>query len=1422
MPGTAGSTIQEPDAEEKRDLMDELGKESRSRYENRALFARLAAVAALSWAWGCAESPPSSPYPGPEPTESEIASGRPSSALPEATEAGSAMPYLSEAEAHPSPLSQAPPLSQAKADPSPEIANPMAGNAKAVERPGTAEGVKPAAEVGLQENPLAHAGAIVQGRTRFPDTQEGAVMPDWAYEVNDGSLDAILESAELQGWSIPNQSAEPVDGKLQMAQDEEPGGFLGCNAPICSPLNHTFSCLTLYTPALTPANPNNVAMNSAYVNDYYMRVWANQTPHSNFLYTKLGPPGETNPLVLATDVWCCGVGCGNCNSCSLTTLSTCISCTWPSNGQFTIPTVTPGWQQLSIGIYTNDSVMDAVMVNLTYPNAVDLALTQFTVNGGQMIAGQQVTGNVVVRNFGENASGGSTVFKVYMSDDPVVTTSDTLVGSTPVGSIPGGYHQTSPLAIQFTPPATASGTKYFAVVPSGYTDFDPTNNWSDQQSESFLADIRFAGAQLTWNSPPPEPNGVAKVVPGDQIGLRFQYENVGNAATSSNTTHVVMQAPDATSVGTELDELVLTQPMVPPMSGVITSPDHNLNLTQSQQTLVGSRTWIYVRFEDVGSESNASNNSSDRQEVLCSAEIDLVLHLPGSIDVTQLELPDGAHCPTWKNLDNDDNDYFFDFDPNGITDLDVTGGDDELVRMELRVRPKEIGQHTFGNEVILRGLTGDNYVKVWADDTKAGGEFTPLNMPLSLYDLTWSFMEEGDWLVLPLWVEGIDGPPLGSYDTVNFELEYLDDLMIGSPDLEKVQVLEIEELKTTPFGNGYGPDYHESYVGDPDPALDIAGIPSIRVFSGTRASDYPAEAARDRVRIQVVLNQVPLRNVEIHLRSFDVDDLSQDTFIDPNDTLPSFGFPLSYFALKSQLHWTPEEDNRNEWQMNSPSLDKAGRLWDHTQQVQQDPQTKVLTLTATTTFSSPWAFLEVSKMAGDSYRVAASCDKDLLADVSNLDHRDDQKLTVESIWERPLPLITTSEEAEIPLESQYASKVVVVWRILHLETDSMVPMTNQENRTYALAGRIVGPGTATTFIEDIDENLDDGSRNLDDVPSGKGRFDYGEFPSARVRAGGTTEAWVDANGDDRVQLLGSTGDNIVPIQSRLTLPGTPPTEFIVSVDEIVGLPNGTDWELTLGNLPVGFPTDWSLLVDSATLILGGGHSVNVIAENQGASTVTVDQLSFPILLWDDDDRTAFTSTNKTPFEVDTLNTGLEPAHMLAVIDGGLTLAHNQTEIGFLEYSNSTELDAHTFFNYDSATIDSPDFWMLYVGSAFQINKVQDNDPPRDPNIPTDPKTVIGQASARVYHHAPPTIGMGGPASYMFQEVLSDSNQRHIPFWHPDAQDTLAHEVGHQLGLSHTDENGVILTNTIMHPAGPHSTQFSSFQVHLLRSLRETQ
>ncbi|MFN0214814.1 MAG: hypothetical protein ACKVT2_11205 [Saprospiraceae bacterium] len=760
-------------------------------------------------------------------------------------------------------------------------------------------------------------------------------------------------------------------------------------------------------------------------------------------------------------------------------------------------------------------------------------------------------------------------------------------------------------------------------------------------------------------------------------------------------------------------------------------------------------------------------------------EMQLILYKPKVIatnTTTPASLEAGAQ--TFVNFDNDDNDVYYDnakFEP---TTGGVTGGDDELVRAELILTPIDLPDKM----VRLVATQGAADIKVWTDETKSGAEYL-LNTDIEL-------SLDGTHLKKDLWIEGRAAHSVQKGTKLKMTYK--------GEDCEtnvSITILGVENISW--IGNGNSVSNSNGLDVDPNylpPSPSPATWPSaVRVFPDARAPAYTVPL--NTVQLEVTLSVTPVENVDMYVRSFDVDDPTNNSngglpgppdpnflqFLDPNDDP---GSPLvgSYAGTGNSLTFTQHEDNRS-------ADPKAGAF---AGQIGNSAPISFTTASATRTITFP----NISMHPGDNYRAVVNGDKDFLENLENLDERDEHKIVDKFV------IGTGSSPTEILIPLKYGSPVLTIWRFLHFEGDSMEgPGNDGFNQLIEVFSDFTPNGSILNLISsggNIARNWDDGSDNIldpsaittDPVPcTGAGRFQDGNVRVINGAAGILPGVGILTNTETSIELAGPldlTGAlctfNRIDPATGVVYNGT--ASLSASPTKINNPAGGSFYTWPLNN--VVLTPGWATLLD----FVGGGGTFKINSANNvpidGATiapqTLRTSGFSLRTRL-DDDDVLPSVILPRYP-----LITGLSSyeSSYLKVQDIGSISA---TFALFDPNINDAANDIGQVTACNQSIINENDaFWCAHLINSFQGATYLDFDgevltPGTTPPCPPI-GSVTGIESSPLSGLTPSAIHntdlvLGGDESFVFLEVL-----REFPLA-VEAQ-TVGHEIGHQFGLSHGD------------------------------------
>lgn len=739
---------------------------------------------------------------------------------------------------------------------------------------------------------------------------------------------------------------------------------------------------------------------------------------------------------------------------------------------------------------------------------------------------------------------------------------------------------------------------------------------------------------------------------------------------------------------------------------------------------------IMMDSQDSG-EQYADRKPDTVKKRIIIAEIDLVIHKPPVIDPAESEIPEEEEfkkgSQTFVNMDNDDDGARFD---TGTTDVSIAG-EDEMVKLILRLKPKDLDR---GN-VRLEAATGAEYIKVWKEANKTT-EYV-LGSPLVVPN---DFRVEGDFLITNLYVEGIKHHT----DQRQTQLRMVYSEIPDCPDEVALTIIGIEKIEWIGKNNSLNDD--NTLTADTNFPAGL-GVKAWRVFPDARLIGGAIEVSpRDKVDVKATLTVKPIEAVKIYFDSFDVDDPSIDHPPVDDETVP--------------------EDNRE------PVLAlKAGQFTAEAGGIlEQDFDDQEETFE-----------FQVTHQPGDNFRVVGNGDRDFLSDLENNDNLwagNDDKLRITNKFIGG----ATAVDKEIREPAHYASDVLTVWRFLHVEVDSMGAVTGNE-----VSGEIVDMTPKDSAIANklfVNNNLDDGSKNLSDVPIPPIPKEYGRFENGILTIPtrlGTLN--IQGNGADFVQ--GAAVLNMVPVSfSAIDNDWFGNSTMLGTITHITH--NGTHWVLML-NITNANPAvvDWPDFV-GGTISAAGGSNVGIVATSAVTSSVEVRELHIPYTLKDDDtligdvpdpDVTGIAVTYAPVYIVPLFDTGKNTPAAPFVVN-----SHGVGQRFQIEANRGAPKSEHRCWVVSAlgAYQMSQDIYAPLAGAVglAQHERAGDNDPDSEG---TDRARawrithglIMGEESIRDWIATPALQGPGGV------DPAGGGRQTR-------RQEILNHEIGHLFGLNHPD------------------------------------
>lgn len=751
---------------------------------------------------------------------------------------------------------------------------------------------------------------------------------------------------------------------------------------------------------------------------------------------------------------------------------------------------------------------------------------------------------------------------------------------------------------------------------------------------------------------------------------------------------------------------------------------------------------------------------------------------------------DTKGAQTFVNLDNDDEDDKLDIDDN-----DVLPFDDELVKLKGKIKfypelptaaaSKGSNALIFGNFVKLNITSGADAVQLWQAESKS------ISLPKPEYIIKTSELEKETsgsepYYYFTVWAEAIKGHenPMAT----SFELSLVGDISEANNNCSKDKVymtnVEIKEINWLGKGNGgtsapFTSDVLEE-IDDPS-STPTKKIKTLRVFPDGRFENGTVTASRDMVDIEIVLSTIQENAKEtVYLRAFDIDDPSQDknsgnTLIDmPNGKLildPNDEGGAGDYEGGAGLTFDEHNDNRG-----AVKIGNISYKWGNIDNMESDG----LFQATVTTIKTIVKDFKVSQFAGDNYQLVASNNKDFLKSFKNLDKDDGLMIKNTKIQEK---------------DDIFAkSKILTVWRLLHLEREEMLSFLWNENE---IKGEFQEFSVNTNFIRiggiemtyipldlaPIMIKLDDGSINLE---SGKnGRFENGTIILGENPPPGYNrlelKKIVEGNGKDFLNIKSNSlkFNNLWIKFSKNNLP-----DIILNLSNISIQQTGTTkkyiCEVIDNNNNI-------FLYQNGMVSIAGGNTISFEYINN--NTISVSKLFIPFTLRDDDHSPSEINLKENLISDEVKNAFIK-AYLYCVDDGGGLDFGNTSNTNSIPskinvIGNNPVMEIVKLYNEysDSGINEGDNFWVVHLFNGWQFTTTDDGD--SNTEIKTCGMTPANMNDNLIYQ--------GGPSSMIFFEVLKE-----VSF---NLNEVVIHEIGHQFGFRHGGEakNGIWINTIPEHP-----------------------
>lgn len=377
------------------------------------------------------------------------------------------------------------------------------------------------------------------------------------------------------------------------------------------------------------------------------------------------------------------------------------------------------------------------------------------------------------------------------------------------------------------------------------------------------------------------------------------------------------------------------------------------------------------------------------------------------------------------------------------------------------------------------------------------------------------------------------------------------------------------------------------------------------------------------------------------------------------------------------------------------------------------------------------------------------------------------------------------------IDATHQSRLLSVWRTLHIEVDSMAAVAT--NIVWGKITGIVGnAGTIFAATANGSGSLSDGSPDLS-AGTGNGRFENGSISVGYI-----------------------SGGSFVAVATTTTLTGNgtnyfrAPNPGFVSVPFTIYAASSTTPSVsgTVTLLTTAGGTLETLVGSSASLASGAyeGGTVSIagntfnVARNSTQSFFTVGVAEIPFQAHDDDaDFLLPYPLGGPPTEWNVVATIYAPAYIRPVIDGGGNLDNNKRTVPFRLHLPASEVE--NFIKPPAGPLNahnnrSNDFWVAYVLFAFQSSPQ-----PLDFSLPGNPPDWRADADPNAEVPFPlyaVATGLNGKGAVFYVEEA-----RERAFVIPEER-AHAHEIAHQFGID--DRTGGLMSNPLL-PFVPRQIDF---------------
>ena len=417
----------------------------------------------------------------------------------------------------------------------------------------------------------------------------------------------------------------------------------------------------------------------------------------------------------------------------------------------------------------------------------------------------------------------------------------------------------------------------------------------------------------------------------------------------------------------------------------------------------------------------------------------------------------------------------------------------------------------------------------------------------------------------------------------------------------------------------------------------------------------------------------------------------------------------------------------------------------------------------------------VSMQPGDNFRVAASAHANAVAALQ--------------VGDETAPWFVPGNDSQVPKSAAVLTELLTVWRKLHLEADTMAKVVARRGESEAnwVWGQVenifVGLGNQHSARSVLENHF------TKQLPSGEDPSPHlpGEDKNGRFENG---TVWFGENEVPTTNLLGNTARSMLmetpppdetnffnlPFTAMSRRPFTPLARgqvrnffSMVAEEDRVGNRPEAEVEVNIDLEPNAFNGGTLVIAGTPFRIVRNEERTLRVANAQGSERGPNEQPVLQFVLKDDDDPTLLPETD---LDLSVLRSAMSEAY-IAVADDTPGVATNNNEVDFVLNVEDSEIKA----TFDRASQGDRDFWVVYHILAYQGPVLEDRDPDVEKfgvSLGVSPAITDNFQRRR-----------GGDGSITYIEPIRERDSASV---RSGVGITLAHEIGHQMGLGHWDRS----------------------------------